>query len=427
MEEPSTQLALGIAGSLLLAALYSAANAGLGALGESALLAIRDRGGPYARDADRAIEYRAAIRTRLLIGRVVSVSLAAVCAAFLFAPSGLGATLGAGVAVAFTYGIASQVGGTIARRRAPRGALRTLRWMRPLELLMDPLAAPLTLLAKAIERVVPIPEEGHDLPARALEHLIEQGEEAGAFGEDHADLLRSVLEFEGTVAREVMVPRTKVVAFDIETSLDEVIARIDETGHSRYPVYRGSIDQVEGILYAKDLFRVLREGGLESTTLDAIIRRPAFFVQETQKIGQVLREMQARRFHMAVVADEFGGAAGVVTLEDILEEIVGEIEDEHDDETRPVQQHGPGRYVAEATVSVYDLEDILGETLAAGDGDYDSLGGMVVQLVGRVPEVGAELQVGAFDLRILEADDRHVTRVEIIRRPPSTTAVDAAQ
>jgi CBS domain containing-hemolysin-like protein len=224
------------------------------------------------------------------------------------------------------------------------------------------------------------------------------------------------------MAREVMVPRTQVEAFAIQTPLADVARRVEELGHSRYPVYRDTIDHVEGVLFAKDLFRWLREGkGHE--TLEGLIRKPALFVPETRKIDSVLREMQQRRFHLGVVVDEFGGVAGIVTLEDVIEEIVGEIDDELDEEYEPVRQSEPGRFVADASVSVYDLADYLGEAIDDGAGHYDSLGGMMVQLAGRVPSVGEAVSAGPFDLKVLEGDDRHVERVEIVRRAQE----DAAQ
>ncbi|HBQ14733.1 MAG TPA: hypothetical protein DEF51_27605, partial [Myxococcales bacterium] len=177
-----------------------------------------------------------------------------------------------------------------------------------------------------------------------------------------------------------------------------------------------------GILYAKDLFRMLKDGMLDgdlkdAQTLDRIIRRPVFFVSETHKIGQLLREMQARRFHLAVVVDEFGGTSGIVTLEDIVEEIVGEIQDEHDTEEPMIREIADGRWWVDARVSVYDLAEELEADFEDAVGDYDSVGGMVVEIAGRVPDEGESIQAHGFELIVREADERHVRRVEILRRP----------
>jgi CBS domain containing-hemolysin-like protein len=249
-----------------------------------------------------------------------------------------------------------------------------------------------------------------------VEHVIGQGEETGTIGQEYAQMLRSVLEFRNTVAREIMVPRTQVVAFEVETGIDDVLEHVIESGHSRYPVYRGQIDQVEGILYAKDLFKVL-QGAHDASgiLLQDIIRKPVFFAAESQKIGVLLREMQRRRSHLAVVVDEFGGAAGIVTLEDIVEEIVGEIQDEHDEEAPLVYERAPGHYFVDAGISVYDLEEQLGEPICEDKSDFDSLGGMLVHLVGQVPAIGESLQAGPYRVVVLDADERRVRRVEMVR------------
>jgi CBS domain containing-hemolysin-like protein len=206
------------------------------------------------------------------------------------------------------------------------------------------------------------------------------------------------------------------VAFDIDTSIDDVLTSVIESGHSRYPVYRGQIDQVEGILYAKDLFQVLRNTASPARILLVdVLRKPVFFAAESQKIGVLLREMQRRRSHLAVVVDEFGGAAGIVTLEDIVEEIVGEIQDEHDEEPPLVYERAPGHYFVDASISVYDLEEHLGEAICEDKTDFDSLGGMLVQLAGQVPVIGETLVAGSYRVVVLDADERHVRRVEMLR------------
>jgi CBS domain containing-hemolysin-like protein len=248
-----------------------------------------------------------------------------------------------------------------------------------------------------------------------VEHVIEQGEEEGSIAEEHARMLRSVLEFKNTVAREIMVPRTQVVAFELGTSIDEVLASITESGHSRYPVYRSHIDHVEGILYAKDLFQVLRSTDSQSVVLENLIRKPVFFAAESQKIGVLLREMQRRRSHLAVVVDEFGGAAGIVTLEDIVEEIVGEIQDEHDEEAPLVYERAPGHYFVDASISVYDLEEQLQESICEDKSDFDSLGGLLVHLAGQVPVIGETLRAGPYRIVVLDADERRVRRVEMLK------------
>jgi CBS domain containing-hemolysin-like protein len=353
------------------------------------------------------------------MGRVLCVALAAAFVAYSLLQSyGVWMALVGVVGISVAYAIVATIAGAVVRQRSGQSTLRLWRWLRPVDLLLTPLATPLSWISELVVRLVPEVEleDPGRLAELTVEHVIEQGEETGTMAEEHAQMLRSVLEFKNTVAREIMVPRTQVVAFDIDTSIDEVLASVIESGHSRYPVYRGQIDQVEGILYAKDLFQLLRNSSdAASILLVDVLRKPVFFAAESQKIGVLLREMQRRRSHLAVVVDEFGGAAGIVTLEDIVEEIVGEIQDEHDEEAPLVYERAPGHYFVDAGISVYDLEEHLGEAICEDKTDFDSLGGMLVHLAGQVPVIGETLVAGSYRVVILDADERHVRRVEMLR------------
>jgi CBS domain containing-hemolysin-like protein len=427
LDDPSLQSYFPIGAAIVLGALFAAWESALDSLTEVRLQAVRDDRGPYSAVAERALRYRHVIRSRLLAGRILSVAVAvALATRWALSMDGIEAVLGAGLATGLVYAILAEVAITGAERRGPFFGLALLRFLRPLEILCAPFAWPLTAVERMTQRVVP---EARDADAErmtelAVEHMIEQGEETGSIAEDHAELLRSVLEFKNTVAREVMVPRIQTVAFDASTPIEEVLERIIESGHSRYPVYRGRVDQVESVLYAKDLFRALRDDELKTVSLADVVRTSVFFVSEDQKIGSLLREMQSRRFHLAVVVDEFGGTSGIVTLEDILEEIVGEIQDEHDEEESRVERLGEGRYLVDAGLSVSDLEDAIDDRVAKQEGDYESVGGMVVELAGGVPESGQKVEGPYHDFLVREADERHVTRVELIKREGDVQAAE---
>jgi putative hemolysin len=419
LDVPSIQLAAGIVGGVGLGALLAAVSAGLHTLGEAGLQALAEGEGRNVKVAERVLRDVPAIQSRLLLGRVLCVAFAAAFVAYSLLPSyGVWVALLGVIGTSMAYAIVATIAGAIVCQRSGQATLKVWKWLRPVDLLLTPLATPLSWIGEFVVKVVP--EVEHEDPGRlaelTVEHVIEQGEETGTIAEDHAQMLRSVLEFKNTVAREIMIPRTQVVAFDIDTSIDEVLASVIESGHSRYPVYRGQIDQVEGILYAKDLFQLLRNSSEASSTLLVdVLRKPVFFAAESQKIGVLLREMQRRRSHLAVVVDEFGGAAGIVTLEDIVEEIVGEIQDEHDEEPPLVYERAPGHYVVDAGISVYDLEEHLGEVICEDKTDFDSLGGMLVHLAGQVPVIGETLVAGSYRVVVLDADERHVRRVEMLR------------
>jgi CBS domain containing-hemolysin-like protein len=412
-------LAAAIAGGVGLGALLAAVSAGLHALGEAGLQALSEGETRNAQVAERVLRDLSAVQSRLLMGRVLCVALAAAFVAYSLLQSySVWAALLGVVGTSVAYAIVATIAGAVVRQRSGQATLRVWTWLRPVDLLLTPLATPLSWISELVVKLVPEVEleDSERLAELTVEHVIEQGEETGTIAEDLAQMLRSVLEFKNTVAREIMVPRTHVVAFDIDTSIDAVLANVIESGHSRYPVYRGQIDQVEGILYAKDLFQVLRNtAGADGILLVDALRKPVFFAAESQKIGVLLREMQRRHSHLAVVVDEFGGAAGIVTLEDIVEEIVGEIQDEHDAEAPLVHERAPGHYFVDAGISVYDLEKHLGETICEDKTDFDSLGGLLVHLAGRVPVIGEALIAGPYRVVVLDADERHVRHVEMLR------------
>jgi CBS domain containing-hemolysin-like protein len=219
------------------------------------------------------------------------------------------------------------------------------------------------------------------------------------------------------------VPRIHVSAISLQTPIDELLKSVVADEHSRYPVYQERIDNVVGILHVKDLLPyVLNPEALRSLELQSILHRPVLFVSDNQSAGSVLYEMRQKQQHLAVVIDEFGGVSGVLSLEDLLERIVGDIRDEHDEEEPPIVDLGAGRLMVDASVSMTDLGRYLGTDLPEDDA-YTSLGGLLVAQLGRVPQVGTKLREFGLEFVVRDADDRHVARVEILRGAPSSTSL----
>jgi CBS domain containing-hemolysin-like protein len=367
------------------------------------------------------------VHSRWLVGRVVALSIAAVL--FYDAAHGLHlerlALPLAVIGTVLTYGTFAEVVGAFARRRPEDVAALALAFLGPLEWLVAPLADPLAIVGRAVGRRVP---KSRTVDARITETEVQwavsEGEKAGSIANEPAEMIRKVLDFKDLMAREVMVPRRHILAIDVGTPLSEIVALVAAKKHSRYPVYRDNADNIVGLLSAKDLFAVVRDGHLQTTKLAEILRSPVMFVSESEPAAKILQEMRSRRLHMAIVSDEFGGTAGLVTIEDIIEEIVGDIRDEHDPEA-PIQSMGDGRVVADASVPLADVAHALGKPLP-DDGEAESLGGFIVSRAGRVPTVGATVQVGGFKLIVREADKTRVVKVEIVperaaRPAPSAT------
>ncbi len=229
--------------------------------------------------------------------------------------------------------------------------------------------------------------------------------------EEEQEMIESLVEFHATLVREVMVPRTDIVAVASDATMDEVLTEVLDAGYSRLPVYGESIDDVKGILHAKDLLRVLRLGGDHVGFHVMSLIRPALFVPESKKVDDLLREMQQGRTQMAIIFDEYGGTAGLVTIEDLLEEIVGEIQDEYDEEELAIERRGPGDYVIDARVPLDDVNEVLGVSWSAED--YDSLGGLVFDRLGRIPVVGDTIIVDGVRIVVESAEGRRLRKLHL--------------
>lgn len=398
--------------------LFASADAALTTLPEARLQAlVEEQDASFARYAAD----RARVLSRWLVARVLAISGAAVLIAGAVNQA-LDPVLSSVVAVLSSvviYGTFAEALGTIARHRPEPMGRFALRFLRPVEWAVMPIAEPLAAIGSAIGRRVP---ERAVVDARHTENevewLVAKGEKAGALDKEPATMIRNVLDFKNLTAKEVMIPRRHIASIEASTPLAQVLEHVIKDGHSRYPVYRETLDNVVGLLYVKDLFEVVRTGKLAAGKLDDLIRKPVLFVAESQPALSVLREMRGRRLHLAIVSDEFGGTSGIVTLEDIIEEIVGEIRDEYDTEdAAPIQKLAEGRFVADAAIPIGDLELHLGKKLPE-DGDFESLGGLIVHRAGRVPEVGATVSLDGYQLIVREADETHVMKVEIVRAEP---------
>jgi CBS domain containing-hemolysin-like protein len=213
-----------------------------------------------------------------------------------------------------------------------------------------------------------------------------------------------------------MIPRTQVVALEESASFDEVMKLVEETELSRIPVYRSSLDEVVGVLYVKLLLIDMRKGIDPARFQLAKYLRPPFFVPEVMKVSKLLKEMQRRKTHLAIVVDEFGGTSGIVTLEDVVEEIVGEIHDESDVEEKRIKVLADGVVLADGSVPLREVEEHLGVEFPEG-GDYETLGGFLTATAGRVPPPGSLVVWGGLTFTVKQADDRRVLKVEIARKP----------
>lgn len=226
-------------------------------------------------------------------------------------------------------------------------------------------------------------------------------------------LIDEVFEFGDTLAYEVMTPRTDMVCIEDTADLEEVLALSIQSHFSRLPVYREDIDNIIGFVHIKDILPHLREGKLSKPVSEVI--RPIHFVPATKKVIELLRELQQRRIHMAIVLDEYGGTAGLVTIEDLLEELVGEIRDEHDRETTPYRQIREGEYLVNASVPIENLNELLNLRIPESE-EFETLGGLIMELLGKVPEEGETVMVEGYELRVERMKGKRIVTVRLTIR-----------
>ena len=271
----------------------------------------------------------------------------------------------------------------------------------------------LTLSNRTVLALLGIKAEGGQafISREEVQHIVQEGHETGIFSAAEREYIENIFDFTHTSVREVMVPRTRIVGLDLESNRDEMLKTILENKFSRYPVYRDTIENIVGFIHGKDfLGKMVSEPGF---AMESIIR-PPFFVPEAKKVNDLLKEMQRKRTHMAMVVDEYGGIGGLATTEDLLEELVGELEDEHDvGEPRRVQPLADGSVIVDAQMSLSDLTGIL-DIKKEEDLSYDTLAGLILDRLGRVPEQGERLEVDGFVLVCVEVTKTAILKVRIL-------------
>lgn len=242
-----------------------------------------------------------------------------------------------------------------------------------------------------------------------LRYLLDQGKESGALNLGEHELIRKVFDFNERMVKNIMVPRNRIAAVEVDSSMEEVLERITSEGYSRVPIYEDDIDEIIGIIHTKDIIPILTQGS--QLVVRDIMRKP-YFVPETKMINELMAELQQKRMQIAVVLDEFGGTAGIVTLEDIMEELVGEIQDEYDEESPIVEKISTTEYMVDAGANVHDVNQFLPLELPEGT-DYDTISGLVGELFDKIPDVGEHRQVAGYNLIIMKKTEQNVDFVKL--------------
>jgi putative hemolysin len=347
-----------------------------------------------------AVALASALVTNLVVGRLPSWGVALVV---FFA-----------IVVMLVLGRA--VPRAIALRLPDDVALACARLARIAVILFAPVTAIINGIALTIIAMLRVPAASPNSALATEEELIQLvREEAGdnRIEEEEVDMVNSIFRFTDTTVRDVMAPRVDMVGVPREATVRAAVEIALEAGHSRLPVYDGSLDHIVGIVYAKDLLRFV--GRANANAPIAAVMRPPIFVPEGKALPELLRELQARRVHIAIVIDEYGGTAGLVTIEDILEEIVGEIQDEYDVEPPLVESRADGTYIVDAKMEMRDFEQLMDVHWADEEEEREPLAGFIYDHIGRIPEIGEQIRVDPLLFTVLEMDNQRLGKLRVDR------------
>lgn len=291
--------------------------------------------------------------------------------------------------------------------------LRSLPILMKLRIILWPLTFVIETVLNGVEKITGRKFSSYTGIAsrEELEHIVTEGSQSGVLDEDESEMIHSIIDFEETKVSEVMVPRVDMEAIEIGSSIEEAVELSLKSGHSRIPVYEEDLDEIRGVLYAKDLLTLLSSHN-KGKTIAELMRKP-MFVPETMKTDEALETMKKSKKHIAIVVDEYGGTAGIVTLEDLIEEIIGDIQDEYDKETPEIQPCGENCWLAQGQTNLEDLSDVLDYPFFEEFDEVDTLAGMILELCGNFPSKGETISYKNWSFHVLDVQKHRVLQVRI--------------
>jgi len=347
----------------------------------------------------------------VLVVQLTSASLTTWLTTRLTHNAGIGVLVGTIALTFFMFIFGELVPKAAASHDSEKVALGVTRPVAFLSWLLYPLAFLFELIAKGVLglfRRGPLPSEVIVRDEGEIKAMVTAAEEHDVIEEEEKEMIHSVFEFSDTLVREVMVPRPDMVTLPTTATVGDALVLTLERGYSRIPVYEGELDYVQGVLYAKDLMKYLKAGTLDMTVTELV--REAFIIPETKVLSDMLRDFRSRKVHMAIVVDEYGTVVGLVTIEDLLEEIVGEIFDEFDREIDLVEEIAEGHYRVDARINIDDLNEILQISLPEEE-DVDTVGGLVFKILGHVPEEGEVFDYNGVSVRVEKVRNNRISKV----------------
>jgi CBS domain containing-hemolysin-like protein len=405
--------------ALLLAATSAAAETALTSVNRIKLRNLAEEGDVRAKRVSRLLERPQVFLSTILVMSNVSVIVASTVATILALSisSSYGEVISTIVLALIVLIFCEITPKTIAVQNPERWARVLAGPVEAMSIALGWVVIALTWITSGIVRLFggqPV-RRGPFVTEEELRLLVEVGEEEGVLEEDEREMIHNVFELADTAVREIMVPRIDMVTIEADASVDEAMDVIVQGGQSRLPVFEDTIDNIIGVLYAKDLLRIFASGQ-HPTSVRSLVR-PAYFVPETKRLDDLLRELQQQRVHMAIVVDEYGSVAGLVTIEDVVEEIIGDIQDEYDKEEQLVEKVSDNEYIVDAKISLDDFNELMDTELTSED--YDTLGGFVYAQLDKIPTVGDVVSHENLTITVLSTKGRRVTKVKVVRNVPA--------
>ena len=422
MDTDSTMQFVILAILIFLSAIFSSAETAFLSTNKIRLRNLQDEGEKKADLVLIMLENQSKLISTLLVGNNIvnigSSALATKMATDAFGDAGVGIATGIMTFLVLVFG--EVIPKNLAAAHAETWAMLVAPFIRMISFLLTPVVFLLTKLSDFVVRVTKKDEEEDPtITEDEFKILVNVGQEEGVFDESESEMINSIMEFDETVVKAIMVPRIDIIAVDVEDSINEALRLIIDGGHSRIPAYEESIDNIVGILYAKDIFEHL-DADFDELKVRSLIR-PAYYIPETKKVSDLLNELRLKKVHMAIILDEYGGTNGLVTIEDLIEEIIGDIQDEYDVEEDLIVMHSDSELVADARAPIGDVEEAFDVELdeeILEDSEADTIGGLAFEHLGGIPAVGDEVTVGRFLIRIVEVSGRRISKVEIALLPP---------
>ncbi|MFZ5946045.1 MAG: hemolysin family protein [Bacillota bacterium] len=397
---------------LILSAFFSSIETAMFSLNKVRIMNTAEGGNKAAKLIMEMLEEPNRLIATILIGNnIVNIGASALATSLaieLFGSKGVGIATGVMTFLVLVFGEVTPK--TFAAQNAEKWAMSTIKIIKFLSFVFLPIIKVMGVITNFLIKITGSTEDKDPfITEDELKLLVNVGQEEGLIAESEREMINSIFEFDDTLVREIMTPRIDIIAIDAEQSFSQVVITAIDAGHSRIPVFEETIDNIIGIIYAKDLLKTINK---DFTNIEIRkLMRPAYYIPESKKVRDLLAELRQAKVHMAIVLDEYGGTAGLVTIEDVIEEIIGDIQDEFDIEEESIVMLSDGAILADARASIYDINDSLNIDLP--DDEFETISGLVFHLLGHVPKEGEEISLGNIRIMVEKTLGRRVDKVRV--------------